>query len=113
MPFQETYSGAISQATAKEKRLKKLAEGRHIVPGQQAQRKKKFDGTPLGGFGWDNIGWLWIGQYWVALDGIPLGGSGWDTFGWLWMGHFWVDLDGTLLGGSGWDTIGWLWMGHL
>src|SRR6218665_361941 len=31
---------ALSPATAKEKCLKKLAEGRHIVPGQQAQRKE-------------------------------------------------------------------------
>src|SRR6218665_1826740 len=39
--------GALSPATAKEKCLKKLAEGRHIVPGQHAQRKRKF--FPSGG----------------------------------------------------------------
>ena len=34
--------GALSPATAKEKCLKKLAEGRHVVPGKHAQRKMEF-----------------------------------------------------------------------
>jgi len=38
-PLQETYSEALSPAMTKEKCLKKLAEGRHIVPVQQAQHK--------------------------------------------------------------------------
>src|SRR6218665_4189822 len=38
-PLKETYSGALSPATAKEKCLKKLAERRHIVPRQQVQGK--------------------------------------------------------------------------
>ena len=38
-PLEEIYSEALSvQLQAKRKCLKKLAEGRHIVPGQQAKR---------------------------------------------------------------------------
>jgi len=46
-PSRNLLRGAFSLATAKEKCLKKLAEGRHIVPGQQAQRKREF--IPSGG----------------------------------------------------------------
>jgi len=38
-PSRNLLGGALSQATAKEKCLKKLAEGRHIVQGQEAQCK--------------------------------------------------------------------------
>jgi len=42
-----TPSRNLSPTTAKEKCLKKLEERKHIVPGQQAQRRRKF--IPSGG----------------------------------------------------------------
>src|SRR6218665_869596 len=41
-PSRNILRGALSPATAKDKCLKKLAERRHIVPGQQAQRRREF-----------------------------------------------------------------------
>jgi len=46
-PSRNLLRGALSPATAKEKRLKELAEKRYVVPGQQAQFKRKFN--PSGG----------------------------------------------------------------
>jgi len=41
-PSRDLLRGALSLATAKEKCLKELSERRHVVPGQQAQCKRKF-----------------------------------------------------------------------
>ena len=41
-PSRNLLRGALSPAMAKEKCLKKLAEGRHIVPEEQAQRKREL-----------------------------------------------------------------------
>ena len=46
-PSRNLLRGALSPATAKEKFLEKQAERRHIVPGQEAQRKREF--SPSGG----------------------------------------------------------------
>src|SRR6218665_1447274 len=46
-PSRNLLRGALSPATTKEKCLKKLGGSRHIAPGQQAQRKRKF--IPSGG----------------------------------------------------------------
>jgi len=50
-PPRNLLRGALSPVMAKEKCFKRLAEGRHIVPGQQAQRKLEL--SPSGG---DNHG---------------------------------------------------------
>jgi len=42
-PSRNLHRGALSPVMVKEKCLKKLAEGRHIVPGQQTQHKREFD----------------------------------------------------------------------
>src|SRR6218665_1025242 len=41
-PSRNLLRGTLSPATDKEKCLKEIAERRHIVPGQQAQRKREF-----------------------------------------------------------------------
>src|SRR6218665_2899452 len=49
-PSRHLLRGALSLASLRPKRnvlAKKLAEGRHVVPGQQAQRKREF--IPSGG----------------------------------------------------------------
>src|SRR6218665_1552496 len=45
-PSRNLHRAALSPATAKEKCLKKLAERRHIVPRQHAQRRREL-GVPI------------------------------------------------------------------